>query len=239
MTIAQSTPAPRPAPGTPPPLRNGDRLSRDEFERRYHAMPPGTRAELIEGEVYLMPSPVRWDEHGSPQLNLATWIGSYKARTPGVQAADNATVRLDLDNEPQPDLTLIIAPQNGGQAAFSDDGYLVGAPELVAEVSASTVSIDLHKKLNVYRRNGVREYLVWRVLDRAIDWFILRGGDYARLTPAADGTLRSEIFPGLWLDAAAMVGDQMPQVLDVLQQGLASPDHANFLVQLVARPANK
>src|SRR5205085_1039208 len=114
------------------------------------------------------------------------------------------------------------------QAAIDADGYIERAPELVAEVAASSASIDLNAKLRVYRRNGVREYIVWRVLDRAIDWFVLRQGTFVRLDPEADGTLHSPTFPGLWLDPQTLVGLQMPRVLQVLQQGLASPEHAAF-----------
>ena len=112
--------------------------------------------------------------------------------TPGVRVADNSTVRLDLDNEPQPDVAVFLDPKLGGQALISPDGYIERAPELVAEVTASTVSIDLGPKKHVYRRNGVREYVVWRVLDQAIDWFALRHGQYARRTyPAILGSNRT------------------------------------------------
>jgi Uma2 family endonuclease len=153
-----------------------------------------------------------------------------------VQTADNSTARLDLDNEPQPDGVLFIAPERGGQARLSADDYLEAAPELVGEVSASSASYDLHAKLHVYRRNEVREYVVWRVLERAVDWFVLRAGQYERLPPDADGILRSRIFPGLWLDPAALVRTDLAAVLAVLQQGLASPEHAAFVARL-QRPA--
>src|SRR6266852_3000096 len=179
------------------PLENGDRLTRDEFERRYEAMPHLTKAELIEGVVYV-PSPVRYRHHGAPHAHLITWLGQYAAGTPGVEVSDNSTVRLDLDNEPQPDALLLIDPTCGGQTRFSTDDYIEGSPELVAEVASSSVSYDLHAKLHVYRRNGVREYLVWRVLEQAIDWFVLRAGQYERLPVDANGLLRSEVFPGLW-----------------------------------------
>ena len=187
-----------------PPLEPGDRLSRAEFERRYDAMPNLKKAELIEGVVY-MPSPVRLRRHGRPHFDLITWLGNYKMATPGVIGADNASVRLDLDNEPQPDVVLFIDPASGGQARISSDDYLEEAPELVAEIAASSASYDLNTKLNVYRRNGVREYIVWRVLDRQIDWFVLREGEFVRLPLDDDGLYRSEVFPGLWLDPAALV----------------------------------
>ena len=147
--------------GRIPPLESGDRLTRSEFERRYEAMPQLRKAELIEGVVYVG-SPVRISYHGSPQIRLNAWLGAYLAHTPGVQGGDNATVRLDLANEPQPDCLLYIDPACGGQVRISEDDYIEGAPELTAEISASSASIDLHAKLEAYRRNGVREYLIWR-----------------------------------------------------------------------------
>jgi Uma2 family endonuclease len=216
---------------TIPPLEPGDRLSRAEFERRYEAMPGLKKAELIEGVVY-MPSPVRIRRHGQPQFRLITWLGSYAAATPHTIGGDNATARLDLDNEPQPDALLMIDPEHGGQAVISADDYVETAPELVAEVSGSSVSFDLHTKLAVYRRNGVREYLVWRVLDDEFDWFVSRQGTFEKLVPDAAGILRSETFPGLWLDVAALLKGDMPRVLAVLQEGIQSPEHAAFLSHL-------
>jgi Uma2 family endonuclease len=213
------------------PLEPGDHLSREEFERRYDAMPELKKAELLEGVVY-MPSPVRWNRHAGPHLHVITWLGVYHAGTLGTQAGDNASIRLDLENEPQPDAALIIHPSRGGRVRLSADDYIEGGPELVVEVSASSASLDLNAKLRVYRRNGVQEYLVWRVLEQAVDWFALRGGQYDRLAPGPDGILRSEVFPGLWLDPAALVGLDLAGVLGVLQRGLASPEHAAFRARL-------
>jgi Uma2 family endonuclease len=213
------------------PLEPGDRLTREEFERRYEAMPHVKKAELIEGVVY-MPSPVRLAAHGKPHLRLAAWLAVYEAATPGVAAGDNTTVRLDEQNEPQPDLHMMIEPQCGGQAAVSEDDYVENAPELVAEIASSSASYDLHVKLEAYRRNGVREYIVWRVLDEELDWFVLRQNEYARLPPDDRGWLCSEAFPGLWLDEAALLGGDLPRVLAVVQQGTTSPDHAAFVRRL-------
>lgn len=213
-----------------PELRAGDRLTREEFERRYRAMPHVNKAELIEGVVY-MPSPVCNEDHGAPHFDVIGWLSVYRAQTPGTQGGDNSTLRLDLDNAPQPDAFLRILPQFGGQSRTSDDGYVEGAPELVAEVSASTVSYDLHDKLNAYRRNGVKEYIVWRVWDREIDWFMLREGRYEK-QPLTDGVYRGEVFPGLWLEPASLVQGNLARVLQVLQQGLATPDHADFVERM-------
>ena len=216
------------------PLESGDRLSRAEFERRYMAMPELKRAELIEGVVYV-PSPVRVRRHGRPHAHLVTWLGIYETATPGVIVADNASVRLDLDNEPQPDAVLFIDPDHGGQARIAADDYLEEAPELVAEVASSSASYDLNTKLNVYRRNGVKEYIVWRVLDQQIDWFVLRDGEFVRSSVDDAGLYRSEVFPGLWLDPAALVRGDTPSVQTILQHGLASQEHRDFAARLKAQ----
>jgi hypothetical protein len=103
-----------------PPLEAGDRLTRAEFERRYHAMPEVKKAELLEGVVYI-PSPVRVRRHGQPHAHLLAWLVLYKASTSDVVVADNASTRLDLDNEPQPDAILLLDPDKGGQARITPD----------------------------------------------------------------------------------------------------------------------
>jgi len=217
-----------------PPLEPGDRLSRAEFERRYEAMSHIKKAELIEGVVY-MPSPVRFSRHGQPHSSLITVLGIYSGSTPGVLMADNATVRLDLVNEPQPDALLLIDPACGGQTRISEDDYIERAPELVAEISSSSVSFDLNTKLAVYRRSGVREYLVWRVLDQQFDWFVLTNDEYQRLNLDYDGILKSPGFPGFWLDAAALLRGDQARVMETVWQGTASPGHAEFVHQLAAK----
>jgi Uma2 family endonuclease len=149
-----------------------------------------------------------------------------------VVGGHTATLRLDLDNEPQPDAYLRILPEFGGQAILDAKGYVVGAPELVAEVAVSSVSYDLHDKLNAYRRNQVREYLVWRVRDREVDWFALREGQFEKLPLGADGLLRSETLPGLWLDPRSVVSREAARMLEVAMFGVASAEHRTFLAQL-------
>jgi Uma2 family endonuclease len=211
---------------TIPTLENGDKLTRAEFERRYQALPNLKKAELIEGIVY-MASPVRAKRHGKPHAGIMTWLGTYEAATPGVEVLDNTTVRLDLDNEPQPDALLRI--EIGGQSRISEDDYIEGAPELIVEIAASTASYDLHQKLNVYRRNGVQEYLVWRVYDRQFDWFRLNEGEYIQLEPNENDIICSQIFPGLWLDKAALLAGNLAKVLAILQQGLLTVEHQEFV----------
>jgi Uma2 family endonuclease len=214
-----------------PPLESGDRLSRHEFERRYTAMPHLKKAELIEGVVYVS-SPLRFKSHGQPHGDLIIWLGTYKVSTPGVELGDNATVRLDLDNEPQPDVLLLIDEKLGGQAKISEDDYIEGAPELVAEVAASSASNDLYDKKRAYRRNGVQEYIVWQILEKKVDWFSLQNDEYITLEADVNGVIKSRIFPGLWLDMTALLTGEMTQVLAVLQQGLNSTEHQAFVERL-------
>jgi Uma2 family endonuclease len=217
-----------------PPLEGGDRLTRPEFERRYEAMPHLKKAELIEGRVY-MPSPVRNKSHGQPHAHLTTWLGVYAAATPGVETSSDATVRLDLDNEPQPDVLLRIGDAYGGASHTTDDDYLAGAPELACEIAASTVSYDLHEKKRAYRRCGVQEYLVWRVRDKRFDWFVLDEGAYRALEPDADGLLESRILPGLRLEADALLAGDLAAVLDAAREGTQTERHAAFTEELDAR----
>ncbi len=213
-----------------PPLVHGDRLTVQEFLRRYEAMPHLKKAELIEG-VVRMPSPVSLD-HCEPDGMLITWLGHYRTYTPGTQMLPNVTTVLDIgENCPQPDSCLRIAPECGGQSGTSPKRYVAGAPEWVGEVSATTTAYDLHDKLRTYQRNGVKEYVVWCVKDRSIRWFVLRG-DVFRLMQGRGGLLKSRVFPGLWLDGSAMVQGDMVKVLKVLDKGLSSDTHRRFVARL-------
>jgi len=180
-------------------------------------------------------SPVRIKKHSEPHSDIVTWVGLYRAETPGVRAADNGTLRLDIDNEPQPDLSVWIDEPLGGQATVSDDDYLEGAPELLIEVAASTAAYDLHDKLNVYRRNGVQEYLVLQMYEQKVTWYRWQEGTYQPITPDEQGVLHSQVLPGLWLDPARFWAGDLAGVLAVLRQGLDSPEHADFVRTLQAR----
>jgi Uma2 family endonuclease len=220
--------------GEPPPLHAGDRLSRFEFERRYEAHPEIKKAELIDGVVY-MPSPIRFPEHAAPHFQLNTWLGVYCFATPGVHGADNATVRLDLENEVQPDALLRLEPELGGRSRVTEDHYLEGPPELILEIAASSASYDLHAKLHVYQRSGVEEYIAVQMYERRVEWFRLREGIYQPLQLDASGLLCSEIFPGLCLNPTAFWAGNMTQVLATLQEKLAAPEHDAFVVNLRTR----
>ena len=232
---ASGDPVRLPAAAGVPALENGDRLTRYEFERRYAARPDLKKAQLIEGIVY-MPSRVSV-AHAEPHAMIQTVLLVYAASTSGVRGYDNATVRLDLDNEPQPDVLLCIDPDAGGACRVSGDNYLEGAPELVVEVAASSVSIDLHDKLRAYRRNGVQEYIVWRTHDGRIDWFELAEGEYRPLPPDDAGVVHSRVFPGLRLAPDALLGGDLAGALAEVQKGAGAPEHKAFIERLAQKPS--
>jgi Uma2 family endonuclease len=218
-------------PTQAPPLENGDQLTRDDFERRSAAMPQLQTAELIDGVVYIPPQRES-HRHAAQRADAIAWLGTYAAFTPGTQAGAHAAVRLDEMNETQPVAALIMNPSHGGQIRIDSDDYLNGGPELVAEVVTDSASIDLNKRLRVYGRNDLREYIVWRVQDHVIDWLVQRHGDFERLQTDSAGVYRSQVFAGLWLDAAAMTRGDMAAVLQKLQEGIQSPEHAAFVMKL-------
>jgi len=197
-------------------LESGDHLTREEFHRRYSARPDIKRAELVEGVVYVSLR-VPFGRHGQPHALIVAWLGTYAARVPGLRLGDNATVFLDGKNEYQPDAFLWRDEPSGPH--LTPDGYIDGAPRLVVEVAASSVSYDLHEKKEVYRRNGVGEYLVWRTLDGALDWFELRDGAYAARDPGEDGMIESRQFPGLRLHVPGLLAGDAAGVLAALGPG--------------------
>ena len=214
-----------------PLLENGDTLDTREFLRRFERMPDVKKAELINGVVY-MASPVRL-LHALPHSDVGIWLGIYRVNTPGVLSPDNVTFRLTKKNAVQPDMMLCTESKRGGKSQASKKDYVIGSPELAAEVAASSVGLDAGPKREIYRKHGVAEYVLWRVEDEAIDWWTLRDGDYHAVEPdAADGLLKSVVYPGLWLDKPAMLRGDMPAVLATLQLGLASPGHAEFVAKL-------
>ena len=232
ILVSETTPASRSRPGVyVPPLENGDHLSASEFLRRYEDMPEVKKAELINGVVY-MGSPLRFDQHGEPDGLLQTWLGTYAIATPGVKHATNSTTRLGPDDVPQPDGLLRVVAEAGGHSRIDDKGFIEGPPELIAEVAASSASLDVRDKLASYRRALVMEYLVWRTEDQAVDWWMLEEDEYRPLPAEGDGILRSRIFPGLWLDKHALLAGDGPKVLTKLQEGLKSAEHEAFVKKL-------
>jgi hypothetical protein len=225
-------------PTRPPrtaPLVEGEKLTQEEFHRRYAAYPEDVKFELIGGIVY-MTSPLRWP-HGvyHSQLNLA--LGLYQAGTPGIELGDNATTILGAKSEPQPDLALRILPECGGQSQINPEKYVEGAPELLAEIADSSRAVDLHQKKTDYEEAGVIEYLVLSLEEEQLHWFDL--ASQRPLKPNRQGIFRSSVFPGLWIDSRALLARNSARLIQIVQQGLASSPHATFVKRLEARRRKK
>lgn len=216
-------------------LSSGDRLSQPEFHRRYMAYPKHIKFELVQGVVY-MASPMR-RPHALDHVELGYVLKHYSAATPGTEVLDNSTAILDEDSEPQPDLCLCIQSESGGQTSEDADGYLVGAPELIAEIAHSSRAIDLFEKRDDYRKAGVREYLVLCVAERELHWFHFPSGEMIR--PDREGISRSREFPGLWIDIAALMARDTKQLRAVLERSLARREHATFVRRLQAARSKK
>ena len=157
----------------------------------------------------------------------------YKELTPGCHAGVDCTWRMGPKDTPQPDLFLRILPEHGGQSRI-EGPYAAGAPELIVEVSGSSLSRDLGIKLELYRNVDVREYLTVLLQPRQIIWRQLSRGRYREIKPDDDGLLRSRGFPGLWLDPAALWNPKR-SVRTAVEKGVRSPEHATFVRRLAAR----
>ena len=227
MTLSIPTVSPSQVTEPLPPLQNGDHLDQPTFHAVYEAMPESFSAELIGGRVYVA-SPLK-TKHGSIHARMMGWLFTYQAHTPRTEILDNATSILGQDSEPQPDGCLYI---EGGKARVNDDGYLVGPPELAVEVAHSSVAYDLYEKKADYEKYGVVEYIVLILREQRVVWFVRPPADvtghFIEMPAAPDGILRSIMFPGLWLDPAALLRGDSMRVIDVLQMGLATPEHAAF-----------
>jgi Uma2 family endonuclease len=214
-----------------PELAGGDKLTREEFLRRWEANPEIKNAELIGGIVY-MPSPVSV-QHGEMEGDLGGWLANYRAATLGAAGGHNTTTFL-MEDTPQPDLYLRLLPEYGGKS-WVEEKYLQGVPEFLAEVCRSSASYDLHVKLDLYQTAGVPEYLAILLFEREIRWHVLVNGRYELLAPEADGLWRSRTFPGLWLDGKALLAGNLQQVLSRLQEGINSAEHKQFVATLSNR----
>ncbi len=183
-----------------------------------------------------MPSPTSRD-HGSHDNLLNAWLCYYAARTPGCDAATSATW-LMAEDVPQPDADLRLLPEYGGQSGV-EGAYCVGAPEFAAEVSLSSASFDVGPKMELYRAAVVQEYLVVLLGDSRVVWRQLVDGQYFPLEPGSDGLLRSVVFPGLWLDPAALLALKRARVFEVLEDGLRSREHQEFVEALAGRRSQR
>ena len=218
----------------PPPLCEGEQLTRGEFMRRWEAMPDLKFAELIDGIVH-MPSPLA-DIHSDFQIRISVWLAQYAMATVGCAVRANGTCLMSKRNVPQPDLALKILAEYGGQS-WMEGEYPGGAPELIVEISHTTGARDSGVKQRLYERSGVLEYLIVKSKKRQLVWHELVEGKYREIQPGADGLFRSRVFPGLWLNAEALWNCDYAALSTAVQQGTSTPEHAEFVGKLVGNLA--
>ena len=185
-----------------------------------------------------MPSPVSQRRHGDRTQASIGWLFHYRARTPGASSGDNSTVRLDLNNSPSP-TRAFHQPAYGGQVKLDEEGYIVGAPDSLPRsppaLPATTFTIS----------SGLTSATVSASTSSGASSIVRSIGSFC-VTAASrnshleeDGTLRSTVFPGLWLDPSASLDEDFDRLLDVLRSGLDSAEHAEFVGRLQDTPANK
>jgi hypothetical protein len=106
---------------------------------------------------------------------------------------------------------------------------------LLGEISSASEAYDLNSKYRDYEKAGVLEYVVILLREQVVRWFLRQNDRFEPLVPDEQGIFRSQTFPGLWLDSAALFRDDGAALMATLQQGLQSPEHAAFVSQLAAR----
>ena len=205
-----------------PLLPPGARLSRSEFHSRYERTAPGFHAELIGGVIYPRDPGHGTIRHGRTAFLVSGWAVQYERRTPGTQGCVRPTVLLGPEAEPEPDF---IMRKRTPELDAAEGEWVTGGPELVAEIADHTLARDLGPKLRDYQANGVIEYLVVDVRDRAVRWFVRDEDDlYVDLAPDADGLLKGRVFPGLWLDPAALFAENLADLEAAVVKGVAERD---------------
>ncbi|HUJ24172.1 MAG TPA: Uma2 family endonuclease [Bryobacteraceae bacterium] len=211
-------------------LVTGEQMTVEEFLRCWEELPGLKNAELIDGVVHVS-SPVS-REHGNLDTLIHWWLAHYSQATPGCQAGNNSTW-LMLDSAPQPDAHLRILPSHGGQSGDARL-YCTGAPELAVEICLTSTEVDFGPKRKLYQKAGVREYITIELFWKRMVWRVLENGAYIGQTLPSDGIVRSQVFPGLWLDEAAFWAEDGAKMLAALNAGLASEDHQKFVARLAA-----
>ncbi|WP_459556214.1 Uma2 family endonuclease [Lacunimicrobium album] len=216
-----------------PALKDGEHLTKEEFLRRCEAFPRYKHAELLEGIVHLNAAAINARNHGLPHTLIAGWLWTYKFATPGVTVLLPSTMDLGDEDLPEPDAMLLIDHPTLGSTHESEDGWLVGPAELVVEIAASTRVKDLGLKKRLYEKAGVKEYIVWSTTEQTFDWFVLQNKTYTSLAAdPEDGLFKSQVYPGLWLDCAALFKHNESLLIERLQTGIKTPEHASFVRKL-------
>lgn len=205
----------RTLPGESPMLENGACMTREEFDTVTALHPEVKRAERIDGKVYLQMAVSQL--HARAHALIIAWLSAYWARHADCEVLAEGTARLGADSDPQPDAMLRRTTLGSSGVEAGIAGMVVGPPELIVEVSASSASYDLFEKKALYLRNGVLEYVVWQLYEQRLDWFRLEGSEYVPQAPDESGVFESRVFPGLRLPIAALLAGDVAAVMSAVR----------------------
>jgi len=161
----------------------------------YMKLPEGTRAELIEGEILMSPSPKFI--HQRTVSNLHVGLRQFvDARRLGVVVDAPMDVHLPGGEIVQPDVIFVASEH---RAIVQD--WIRGVPDLVIEViSPESIERDRIVKREIYARSGVREYWIVDSAERTVEVLRLSGSNYEPFGYFREpGSVTSSILVGLAL----------------------------------------
>lgn len=144
----------------------------------YAALPDdGRRYEIVDGVLYMAPSPNRWQQKASGRL-----FRYLSAHIEDAGLGEVYEAPFDVELAPkvvvQPDVIVVLNASLGKIT----DSRIIGAPDLVVEVSSpGTVGYDRDKKQSAYARAGVQEYWIADPWSHTVEVFVLEAGAYRSL----------------------------------------------------------
>ena len=159
----------------------------------YAKTPDDERWELIDGELFRMPSPNIAHQITSGNLFLRVAPFVQERDLGEVFNAPTDVVLSDTDTV-EPDLLFISRERMGIIAVLN----VQGAPDLVAEIhSPSTAQRDLTVKRELYARHGVKEYWPINPDARTVTVLLLRDGEFVEVNVYREGdTVTSPTLEG-------------------------------------------
>lgn len=180
-------------------------LSQDKFctVKDIYALPDGQRAELIEGQMYMMAPPTRIHQH--LVMNISAMIHDYIKAKDGsclVYPAPFAVfLNADDRNYVEPDISVVCDREKLNEKGCN------GAPDWIIEIaSPSTSRLDYGIKLFKYRTAGVREYWIVNPETRTVNVY-----DFEQEKGTNQFSFDSTISVCIYEDLSIRIADLLPQ----------------------------
>ena len=167
----------------------------------YLKTPDDKRYELIEGELYMTPSPITNHQRISGRIEFE--LRKFVAENDCGEVFDAPyDVYFDDENVVQPDILFI----SKDRLNIIGEKNLQGAPDLVIEIlSESNAYRDLIQKKKLYSNFGVKEYWIVVPGEKTIDIHILKDKTYQLYKTLGEyDTLESQILKGFKMELKAI-----------------------------------